>query len=117
MITVTHNATSLNPELVLGYSWDRPLNNISHDIIGSSSPAFTFRPASPRSGTLTYLCLTENDAQQLSTLHADVGTFALTDDAVPAAAMTYVPMGTINVALDPQTRTRWVVAVGFREVA
>ena len=116
MITVTHNATSLNPELVLGYNWDVQLNNLSHDIIGSATPAFTFRPASPRSGTLSYLCLTESDAQQLAAMHSDAGTFTLSDDAVPYAAMVYVPMGVMNVSLDPQTRTRWVVSIGFKEL-
>ena len=115
MITVTHNASALYPEAVLGYSWDTEYKNLSHEIIGSSFPAITFRPAGPRTGTLNYFCLTEDDAQQLSTLHKDVGLFSISDDAVPSAAMTYVPMGTGNVVQD-ETRTRWTVSVGFKEV-
>lgn len=115
-ITVSHNATSLNPALVLGYSWDRQINNLAHDIIGSSAPAFTFRPAGAREGRFRYFCLNSEDAQALAELHADVGLFSISDDQVPAAAMTYVPQGTISVSLDDTTRVRWVVEVGFREV-
>lgn len=116
MITVTHNATSLTPALALGYSWDRPLNNIEHDIIGSSTKAFTFRPAGPRTGTLMFLCLSADDAQQLVTMHADAGLFDIVDSDVPAAAMTYVPVGKMSMDLDPVTATRWVVSIEFREV-
>ena len=116
MLTVTHNATSVNPALVLPYAYERPLNNIEHDIIGSATKAFTFRPAGPRSGTLVFLCLTADDAQQLVTMHADAGLFDIIDSDVPAAAMTYVPVGKMSMTLDPVTATRWVCSIEFREV-
>ncbi|SMQ73463.1 hypothetical protein [Agreia sp. VKM Ac-1783] len=115
MPQISHGGITINPFL-LTYSWDEEMNNIRHKIIGRSDDDITFKPASLRAGTLGVLCMDEAEALAVRALHRDPGTFVLVDDEVTSASMTYVPVGTMRVGIDPETLTRWLLAIEFQEV-
>ncbi len=116
LITVNDGSTAtLSPALVLGYETSRESQNIVHDIIGGGIAVTLIRPR-PRSGTLHLFFLTEPDAFNALNKHALEATFTLSDSDRPGVNMTYVADGTADLALDDQTRLRWVVSIGYQEV-
>lgn len=116
LITVNDGTTSsISPALVLGYQTARESQNIVHDLIGGGIAVTLVRPR-PRSGRLELFFLTEADGFAALTKHGLETTFTLSDTDRPAVAMTYVTEGAIDLALDDEGRTRWVLTVGYQEV-
>lgn len=114
--TITHNATTITPELVLGWESSQESKNILHDIIGKVSPDVTLKAPSLRNGTLTTFWLDETDAEACRALHSNLGSFTLASDEITQANMTYVTAGTIAMMLDEDTRAYWTVEIEFQEV-
>ncbi|GLK17745.1 hypothetical protein [Herbiconiux flava] len=119
MITITASAGGyvLRPLLVLGYTWTLNARNNIHPLVGSASPAVTVRPATLRSGTLRLLFANEQQAAAAELVHSLGSALTLADSDRLSAGMTYHPTGRIEIALDPETRSRWIVSVDFQAVA
>lgn len=115
--TLTANSVMRTPQLVLGYSSTRSAGNIVHPVIGNPSPDVTLAAAGLRTGTLSMLCLNLADALAVQSLHTGPYVVVLADSDLPALNMTYVASGTIAIALDDETRTRWTVTVDFQEIS
>ncbi|WP_025159367.1 hypothetical protein [Leifsonia aquatica] len=118
MATISDGATTLTPELVIGYSTQQDGRNSFHDILGRGDPDVSLAPAAMRVGTLNLFFLTEADADACRRLHARAAVFTYTATDNPTTSMRYVlDAGGIGPALDDQTRQRWTVAIAYREVA
>lgn len=114
-ITATSGAGTTSPTLILGYATSRESRNIVHDIIGGGIAVALVAPR-PRSGDLRLFYPEEADAWAALALHGHETTFSLTDTDRPGIGMTYVVNGSVSLALDEQTRTRWTVTVPYQEV-
>ncbi|MCM3778991.1 hypothetical protein [Microbacterium hydrocarbonoxydans] len=116
LITVNDGTTgSISPALVLGYQTARESQNIVHDLIGGGIAVTLIAPR-PRSGRLELFFLTEADGFGALTKHGLETTFTLSDTDRPSVGMTYVTDGSLDLALDDQGRSRWVLSVGYQEV-
>lgn len=115
-ITITMGASSVAPQLVLGYKTTRQGKNLIHPIVNRADPDVTLAEAGLRTGTLELLFLNLTDALAGELLHAGVGACQLEDTDLPGMNMFYVVDGAIGLALDEETRLRWVVSVDFQEV-
>lgn len=102
--------------MILGYSSRRAAKNIIHAIIGRADPDITIAAAGLRTGTLEALFLNLAAAVELETLLAGANVLELADTDYPALNMSYVASGAIEVSLDDQTRTRWVVRFDYQEI-
>lgn len=89
--------------------------NVIHDLIGGGIAVSLVQPR-PRSGILSLLYGTEADAIAGAQLHRAETTFTLTEDEPASISMSYVIDGDVEVALDDETLTVWIVSVGFQEV-
>lgn len=116
MTTITKDATTITPQLVLGYRAESQARNVLHDILGRADADVSLREETLRAGTLSMLFLTKADAFAAYAFHTAGGTFSLADADVPEANMAFVRQGAMSIELDPQTRNRWVLEVGFQEV-
>lgn len=114
--TIAHAGVTIRPELVLGLEDESESRNIFHKLL-TGDEDLTTRPAGPRSGTLGFLFPDEASATEAFQLHRLAGTFVLVYPERPSWNMTYAPDGRISRKLDPETLTRWMLAVPFREVA
>jgi hypothetical protein len=114
MITISYGDIELHPLMVLGYDWERQGRNNVHDTLAGQS--VTLRPATLRRGTLEYLFTDEASALAAEDVHALADVFTLDDSDRPGLAMRYVLDGTLRVTLDPDTRHRFILRVGFRQV-
>lgn len=114
--TLTQGAQTVIPVQVLGYSATRQARNLTHNIIGQSAPAVTFKPAGLRTGTLKLLVLKLADALAAENLHTGTGICHLVDTDLPLLGMNYVATGSVVVELDEDTRSLWTVSIDFEEV-
>lgn len=117
MSTITIGATVITPTVVDGYESSRQSGNIVHQILGTSSPDVTFRPAQLRRGSLRLVFASEAAAKAAEDAHATAGTCELSDGDVETVDMVYVVDGEIRRTLDDATRHVWVVTVDFQEVS
>lgn len=117
MSTISDGLTTITPRLVLGYETGRGSKNTFHDVIGKAAPDVTLEPLAARVGTLELFFEDAAAASACVTLHATAAVFTYTDTDNPSASMRYAVEGSgLNVQLDPETRRRWIVKVGYREV-
>lgn len=114
-ITRVSDSATTTPDLVLGYETSRQSRNIVHELIGGGI-SITLVPASPRSGALQLFYIAEADAWASMALHATADSFTLADTDIPDVGMTYVLSGSVDIALDEQTRAQWVVTVNYQEI-
>lgn len=117
---ITGGATTINPDLVLGYESQREPGSIAHPILGSSNPDVTLRPAQMRSGSLALGFLTATAEVDSSAAETNLGTaavFTLTESDRSTVGMRFVVTGPIRRTLDPETRAAWSVAFDYTEVA
>lgn len=115
-VTIAKGATTITPALVLGYRAETDSLNVVHRKIGGGIDV-SLADDTPRTGTLTLFFLTRAEAWAAQALHATAGSFTLTDSDLPQTNMNYVRDGKMEIALDDQTLTRWLVTVGFQEVS
>lgn len=116
--TITHvqSAGTTTPTLVLGYETSVDVPTTVHQIIGRGDPDYTLHPAGMRSGELALFYATEADASAAQGLVTKTGTFTVASSEVSSAAMTFVVVGRVRVAMDAQTMTAWTVSVPYQEV-
>ena len=117
MSTISDGTTTVTPILITGWDTRREGGNVIHDIIDRQDDDVTFRPARLRSGTLTALCATLEDALALETLAAQPRRLYLEDTDHPSINMTFVIAGDITVTLDDETREQATVGLDFQQVA
>lgn len=103
------------PLLVTGYDTARQSRNIVHDLL-SDDIAVILVPARPRSGTLELLYDDETNARGALDLHGQASTFDLVSDERESVNMTYVVDGEVRLTLEDETRSLWLLAVGYQEV-
>lgn len=110
--------TDTTPELVLGYESTRRSRNKVHEILGGGT-VVSLGESGLRTGRLELFYLTEQAAVDAELMHSKPAVFTLATPDTPTTAMTYTLAdgGSIVRTLDAETRTRWVVAVDFQEVA
>lgn len=116
MTTITQGATTITPNLVLGYEAQSESRNVFHIILSAPSMDVSLAPAGMRSGELEMFFLRQEDAWAAHALHIGLGSFVLVDSDLPEINMTYVCDGSIKIALDDKTQKRWTLSVPFREV-
>lgn len=116
MTTITRGSSSVTPLLITGYKSTRKAGNIIHPIISRADPDVTLKAAGLRTGTLVALCSSHAQALQLEDINAGEGVCQLVDVDVPALGMYYVASGNIELELEDETRSRWLVSVDFTEV-
>lgn len=114
-ITCTWTSETTTPLLVNGYQASLESRNIMHDLIGGGFAVALVGPR-PRSGTLELLYETEADAFAALNMHREQSTFTLSDDDRTSVDMTYVINGVVTIALEDETRSLWVVSIGYQEV-
>lgn len=117
MSTISKMGQAITPKLLLGYTSSTRSNNVIHQIIGRANPDVSFAPDSLRSGTLRLLFTSEADAWEAFELHSTPGVCRLYDPNVPAVNMAYVRSGELDIALDEDSRSYWILSVGYQEVA
>lgn len=120
MATLTRDAVTITPELVLGWQQGRAGRSVVHQILSRPDPDVTLRPSAVATGTLSLFFTSLTDAQQALTEHADtpgVWTFDGSPEE-PALTLTYVlsPDGTASMRADGTQLTRWVVEVPYQVV-
>lgn len=114
--TLSSSTASSTPLLVLGYESTRQAGNKLHQLIDRADVDVTLKSAGLRSGTLTFGYATYAGALVCESMHAAADFITLVDDSIAGIGMVYVASGSINVALDDETRQLWTVAVEFQEV-
>lgn len=117
---ITHEADTITPTQVLGYSAEREAGNVVHPILGRSNPDVTLRPASLRTGTLSLGFqgdTSEEDSAECAEIHAVGGVFSIFSTERATVEMSYVSNGRITRELDDESRDAWVVTVDFQEIA
>ncbi len=114
-ISITDGTTTEHPVMVLGYESSSDSRNVFHDILGGTRDVSLVADG-PRAGTLDLFFLTEATAEAARQLLRTAARFTYSDDERPTVAMSFVRKGTLRMTLDPDTRTRWTVSVGFEEV-
>lgn len=115
----TDTPVVITPTLVMGFSSSRELGNIEHPILGSDEVAVTLRPAKLRTGTLECLFAgddPEGDSRIAEVTLSGASVFAIASDERPSIDMSFTVTGSIDRALDPETRSLWTVTFGFQEV-
>lgn len=117
MTSISNGTTTIVPDLILGYDVSTESNNILHRIIGRTSPDVSLRADSLRTGELRLFFQNRTSAFAARTLHTAASVFTLVDAGMPELNMTYVRRGAMTITLDPETRQRWILTIGFDEVA
>lgn len=116
MTTITAAATTITPDLVLGYDVESESRNVLHQILNRVDLDVSLRGEGLRSGTLELFFMTREDAFAAQELHQLFASFQLEDIDAPELDMVYVRVGRMRLHLDRLTRTRWILDVGFQEV-
>lgn len=117
MTTISDGTTTITPLLVQGYEAATSSRNVVHQILGRADDDVSLMPDSLRSGTLRLLFADAESAWAAHALHTQAAVLTLADSDVSQVGMRYVRQGEMTLALDPQTRIRWELSVGFKEVA
>lgn len=117
MTDISDGTTTITPTLVLGYEASTESRNVFHQIIDRAAPDVSLSPDSLRNGRLQMFFDERTAAWEAHALHTQSAVFTLVDGDVPEANMSYVREGGMSITLDPQTRVRWLLNVGFQEVS
>jgi len=117
MTTITQGAVTITPDLVLGYSADRPTGATVHRLV-NGGVAVTLAGTGLRSGTLSLFFKTAAAAAAAELALGVAGTFTLTEPGLAQVGMLFaLGEGNLVRELDPATLTRWTLQVPFQEVA
>lgn len=118
MTTITRDTDSVSfePALVLVWTDSAEVGTLVHPIPGRYFPDVTLREAYAPSGTMRLLFMTSAEAMAAFEILLAASTFSATSDLdwMPAA---FVPQGTITRAQQTDGKGRWVLEVGFQEIA
>jgi hypothetical protein len=112
---ITQTAT-VAPSLVTQWAATSNTRHIVHDVLGSIWPDVTAQPAGPRTGTMSALFDSEEEAFELFNMLRSTSVITFSDSDTYTTAMTFLANGAINFAPDGQDRTRWTVDFTYLEV-
>jgi len=115
MTTISNGIDTITPDLVLGYSDQTYTTNVEHIILGGGMTV-SLGDDLPREGKLDIFFLNRADAWAARDFHKTAAVFSLVDAALPELNMSYVRKSDQGIRLDPETRIRWILSIGFREV-
>lgn len=104
------------PDLVQVYKHAREVRTNLHPIEGRADVEATLKAAGLRSGELLAVFADEAAARTADARFAEVGIWQLVDTDVPAASMTFLVQAPLELALDEDTQSVWLLTVGFQEV-
>lgn len=110
-------ASPIVPDLVQVYSSSREVRNVLHPIAGRADVEATLKAAGLRSGQLVAIFGDEAPARAADAAFAEVGLWQYVDGDVPAASMTFIVQGRLDLELDLETQTVWLLTLGWQEVA
>lgn len=116
MTTLNNGTDTITPTLVTGFQATNSSRTIIHPIILGGIDV-SILDDDPRAGSLELFFDTEADAEAARVLLAVAAVWTLTDPDVAAVGMTFVREGSMRIQLNPETRTRWTLDVGFQEVS
>lgn len=117
IITRTADAATTTPDLVMLHEDASEAASVVHPIIGSEDVDVTLRPARRPTGTLRLLYLTHADATAARELHRAASTFTIDSPDMPWLPARYVPQGAIGRVQQAQNVKRWMIEVGYQELA
>lgn len=109
-------ASPIVPDLVQVYSSSREVRNVLHPIAGRADVEATLKAAGMRSGQLVCVFGDEAPARAADAAFAEVGLWQYLDGDVPAASMAFIVQGQLDLDLDLDTQSVWLLTVGFQEV-
>lgn len=112
-----HDQLVIEPLATDGYESSRTSGSITHQILGKPEPDITIRPATLRTGTLTFWFDDEEASLEAEEAHAEGGLFYLEHGVRQTVLMRYVPTGTITRSLERSTGGAWIVTVEYTEVS
>lgn len=115
MPTITISGETITPHLLEGATTRATANTQIHELIGGGR-AYTLRPATPRSGTLSLFFLDRAAAWECFTLHSSPAVAILDDDENPERSMSYIVSGALEPMLDDASREHWHVSIEYAEV-
>lgn len=115
--TFTYGADSFSPDQVDGWQQARPSRTREHPLISGGSD-FTHTPPGPRSARPALVFALEADALAAESLFITAPYLDVTSDERDVVAGRYVTSesGSIDLALDPQTRGVFVLTVDLTEM-
>lgn len=114
--TVSNGTTTITVEGLDGWDSSRAGGNVIHPIVNSPAPSVSDRPASLRTGRHRFIVPELEDALELESMLAAIGTFTLNDSNVSAVAMTFKLAGRLAVYTDPGSSGKFVVDCEYAEV-
>jgi hypothetical protein len=114
--SLTIGAARIVPRLVLSYRTERSSRNVFHEVIGQVHEDVTLRPPSLRRGELRLLFLDEATADAAEVALTQLGAVTYIDETNPKSNMIFVLDGSLVRELDEETKLRWILTLGFREV-
>jgi len=118
MTTITHSTGTITPTIVDGFTSTRESGTLVHPILGSENPDVTLRPAALRAGILTLVFASASAATAAEMVMASAQVLTLTDPDVSQIGMSFVVTGGgIELDLDRESRSAWLLRVPFQEVA
>lgn len=115
--TISAGATTITPNLVLGYVTESESANTIHAVLGSTAPAVTLAAESLRQGALSLFFEIEAEAWTAYEFLKTLNIFTLESDDVAPIEMEFVRSGVMTMELDPATLTVWVIKAGYQEVS
>jgi hypothetical protein len=115
--TISDGTTTLTPDLVIDYAYQRPARTLVHQSIDGNALDVTLRDVGLRTGTLNLFCVDRVLAAQLEALHEEpvVLTLDADDDDVLASMRYVVTGGSLTVTWNADY-DKWVVAVPYQEI-
>lgn len=109
------SGATTTPALILGYDTSSQSRNRVFDTLDGGILVAVY-PTRPRAGTLRLFYLEETAAATARDLHTREATFTLASTERPSINMAYAVFGAVRLELDPETRDRWTVEVGYQEI-
>lgn len=109
-------ATFSNPDMVTEFRTTRAVRSIVHDVPAAAEPPASLRSAGPRTGRLTYLFTSAEEAARAEHIHTLPGVVQLIDPEIPGRVLWYVAQGRIEVELT-EVGEGFVLKVEFHERA
>ncbi|MDH6181811.1 hypothetical protein M2152_001993 [Microbacteriaceae bacterium SG_E_30_P1] len=119
MPTITAVSGTTTPTLILASSivGSQEARTIEHELLDGPS-AYTLLPAGPRKFALELLYPSEADAEAARTMHTLPQSFTISyPERLMLHGLQYVRFGEMKIALDPDTRRRFVLTLNISEVS
>ncbi len=113
---ILHSNGAVAPLLVDGWATSQESRNNVHQVLGSSLPLVSLKPATLRTGTLSMFFLDAAEAEGARQVFCKDEAFQLYIEELPGQTMHFVANGAVNVRLEDELRRHWFVEVDFQEI-